>query len=104
MTYEQFLTEADGTMYYEVSINKELIGLASTLLKDDGYTIKQESDDILVTPKQNQRLAAFQNMLYAMISKEFEDGNETMVKFVGSSKTDDLINSDLNIEVNAVYK
>lgn len=103
-TFKELIIEAEGNLYYEVSINDDLRQLLSDVLKDEGYTVKIDDSVIVVTPKQSERLVAFQNRIYAIINKEFADGNETIIKFVGSSKIDDLIDSDLTIEVDAVYK
>lgn len=102
-TFEAFINEANNVLY-SISTNKELIKLFISILKDKDYRIETDGDNIIVHPKDTDKLNKFKDFLYTEISNKFSEGNEDIVKFVGSTKEDDLIDSNLTIDVEAIYK
>jgi hypothetical protein len=102
-TFEAFLNEANEILY-SININDKLKKFIIKILKDNDYRVDEESGDILVHPKATDKINSFRDFLYSEVSKRFEEGDEDIVKFVGSTREDDLINSDLEIDVNAVYR
>lgn len=103
-TFEQFLLEASNNVLYTINANPELKSTIIKILKDKDYRVDTEGNNVVAHPKDSDKLSTFKDMLYASISDLFAEGDETMIKFVGSSRIDDLIDSDLFIDVEATYK
>lgn len=101
---ELFLSESSNNLRYIVSINKELHSFIKRKLRDIGYRVDWEGSKMVVHPHKEDKVNKFQDKLYGIVTKAFEEGDKEVVKFVGSNKEDDLINSDLDIEVVAEYK
>lgn len=102
-TFEAFINEANNVLY-SINTNKELTKLIISILKDKDYRVESDGDNIIVYPKDNDKLNKFKDMIYSDITTKFAEGNEDIVKFVGSTKEDDLINSDIKLDVEAIYK
>jgi hypothetical protein len=104
-TLLELVNEADGNIYFSVTVNPELLHIISKIIEDAGYTYTVEGNVVSVTPQNaSERLNAFQDMIYNKLGDMFEEGDQELIKFVGSSEMGDFIDADLGISVEAYKK
>lgn len=96
ITFKEYLAEQQ--LKFVIDINQELRSFIIQLLNKKGYEAKLQDQSIICNSR-GFKADQFQDELYSAITKEFTNGNETLVKFVGSDDPAELVNSDLEIEV-----